>query len=88
MIKMRLLLELRRLSQIGRGLEIAHFKHIGATFRRGINDFWCVYFGEALLVENVPKQLANTGLDAVNRLIGERPQIDDAVIEFRVLFGA
>ena len=57
-----LLVQLGRLSQVGRALEVRDLEDIGATFTGGRDDLWRVDLDEALLGQRVAEQLANSGL--------------------------
>ncbi|RNA13401.1 hypothetical protein BpHYR1_028377 [Brachionus plicatilis] len=64
-----LFVQLRRLSQICRILEITYFENIGATFRCRIYNLGCMNFNKSLSVKSFTEKSANTGFYSVNGLV-------------------
>lgn len=51
------------------------------------DDLWRVDLDESLGIEDLVEELANAGLDTVDRLVGERSQVDDSIVQLGVLLG-
>eukprot|EP00982_Pelagococcus_subviridis_P017188 31522-Pelagococcus_subviridis.AAC.5 len=80
-----LLIQLRRLRQ-ARGLaHVIQLEHGRAALGRAADELRRVNLHEVLPPKRLPEQLAHRALHAKDGLVRRRPQIDDAVVQPRVL---
>lgn len=83
-----LLVQLWRLCEVRRLLEVADGENVRAAFAGGRNDLRRVNLDEALIGEDVAEELAHAGFESEDRLVGWRAEVQHAVVQARVLVHA
>mmetsp|Transcript_8901 Transcript_8901/g.27279 ORF Transcript_8901/g.27279 Transcript_8901/m.27279 type:complete len:233 (+) Transcript_8901:1025-1723(+) len=76
-----LLVELRRLRQVGIATKVFNLEHVGATFRGGADKFWRMDLCEVLREEEGAKILANSRLETHDGLVRRCAQVNDTIVE-------
>ena len=80
-----LLVQLRGLGQIGGPFEVRHLEDVGAALAGATDDFGGVDLGEPFGPQRVAEQLADAGNQPKDGLVGGGPEVQDAVVQARVL---
>ena len=80
-----LLVQLRRLRQEGLALEVGDGEHARAALRGRGDDVRRVDLGESAPGEGLSEELAHAALETEDGLVGRRPEVEDPVVEPRVL---
>jgi hypothetical protein len=83
-----LLVELGRLCEIGRLLEVADGEHVGAALTRSRDDLRRVDFDEALTGEDVAEEFADAGFEAEDCLVCWCAEVEHAIVQPGVLVHA
>mmetsp|Transcript_106783 Transcript_106783/g.300585 ORF Transcript_106783/g.300585 Transcript_106783/m.300585 type:complete len:749 (-) Transcript_106783:198-2444(-) len=80
-----LLVQLRRLSEVGAAFEVVHAENVGTTLGRTAEELGGVDLLEAVLQQILAEQRAHARLDAEDGLVRHRSQVDHAVVQAHVL---
>ena len=80
-----LLVQLRRLGQVGRTFEIRDFEDIGSALAGRRDDLGCVDLHKPSLGEVVPEQHPHPGLQPEDGLVGGGAEVQHPVVQPRVL---
>jgi len=83
-----LLVELRALGEVGLALKVGHGEDVGAALGRSRDDLGRVDLDESLAGQQLPEESADAGFKSEDGLVGGGAQVQDAVVQTRVLVHA